>query len=118
MSMNVHIFAERDAIANNKKFIHTIEFNAVQIPTEDTRKIVASDNPIEAYKEWIIALNYPDIEEPIFDSYDDEMMFALGNYNKPLKTEITNYGKTHLENLQEWLNECKDSGFIVKVEMI
>ena len=58
MSINLHIEAERP-VADDKGNILTqnIEFDVWQTPTNITRDILNSENPIQAYKDWILSFN-------------------------------------------------------------
>lgn len=59
MSMNIKITAKRNITFKKKNGkrsgeVQTVEFNALQTPTDITRKIIASDNPAFEYLIWAI----------------------------------------------------------------
>lgn len=100
MSMNILITANREikVIKTGKTTWQSIKFNAWQTPTSVTYDILNSSNPIEAYKNFILAeSDKMDIDESIFDK-DDHLY--------------------HIELFEEWLNMCEEEGFTVEFEMI
>lgn len=99
MSMNVYIYAERDimVVVNGKGTPdkQRIEFESWGIPTNDSINIAKSRDPIKAYKQWIL--------NNIQDEIDDE------------DGSIYNYGKEHIESLNNWLKYAENNGYIVRV---
>lgn len=116
MSMNVFIFAEREITFKKKdgrsaSEIQTVKFNAWQTPTSDTHMILASEDPIKAYIDWILAERSWDDEVPLFA--DDDVFCDC-----PIGKETVNHGKAHVVELRDWIARVEEDGFTVKVEMI
>ena len=59
MSMNVYIYAEYEVLNLKNKQKRTMQepFDAWQTPTEDTYRIVRSDDPIKAYCDWVLSIS-------------------------------------------------------------
>jgi hypothetical protein len=88
MSTNFHIYAVRDilVIKTNKKEQQYKNFKCLQTPTSHTWIMMNSENPIEAYKEWVIASS---------DAWLSE---------------------SHLMELTIWINLAKNEGFDIRWE--
>lgn len=100
MSTNFYIYASRDCIAKKTgfEFTQTREIDVWQTPTGITREILASDNPLQAYKDWVLSVSKEE-EEPVFE---DVYPF------KKIGTQMVHPGKEHIKNLDEELDCYKD----------
>lgn len=116
MSMNIKFLATREVTFKGKdgKPRHSTQseyFREWQTPTEVTYKIEASDNPEQAYKEYI--LNHYS-EDELLEVYADDDIFEEG---EPVSTVIYNSGKEHIKEFDDWLRSMDDNGYTVSVEV-
>lgn len=116
MSMNVYITAVRKITFKKKNGktgteMQTVEFAAWQTPTNFTYKIVSSANPVQAYIDWVMARNR-DEQIPVYHNDD------VWGEGTPVKYEIYNACKEHVQILQEWIAEVEENGYTVKFEVI
>lgn len=88
MSTNFHIYAVRDILIlkTNKKEQQYKNFKCLQTPTSHTGTIMNSNNPIEAYEDWVVASS---------DAWLSE---------------------AHLHDLTEWIRGAKAEGFDIRWE--
>ena len=112
MSMNLHVTAVRQAWAFNRaghkvKFEDNQHFSLWQTPTADTYRMLHSGDPAEAYKKWVLDQS----EDEKVDIYADDDWDGEG---PPIRTEIVNYGKEHVENLDAWIATMKEQGYTVE----
>ena len=116
MSMNVFILAEREVTFKKKNGVtgtdsQIVKFAAWQTPTKDTYEIVGSDNPVQAYTDWVLK-RARDEQVPVYDEKD---CWAEG---EPVGYEVYNAGKEHVQQFQEWIEEVEENGYTVKIEVI
>lgn len=110
MSMNIQIHAHTEVILpNGKTETNFVEFDTLlQIPTEESYKIKKSLDPIQAYKDYIMAHTEEEWEER-YEDYDDEIgasMQGLGGCPAPSKPPIKvrrHYGEEHIKELDEFI---------------
>lgn len=109
MSMNLHIIAEREVLVvkTKKKDVQSIEFGAWQTPTDVSYKIQKAADPIQAYKDWVLAQSF-DEEEPVYAEDD------LWGEREPIGTETYNAGKEHITDLDCWVEEAQDEGYDIE----
>ena len=112
MSINIHFIATRKVkvIKTKRVFTQEIKFNEWQTPSEVTRKIMASADPIQAYKNWILTDCSIDVETDVFAEDD------IFQEREPIGKEVFNAGKEHIEKFDEWLKMCAEEGFEVRAE--
>ena len=113
MSMNVFICAEYPVRNLKTGEVRTLEepFDAWQTSTEDTYKIVRSDDPIQAYCDWVLSVS----EEESFERYAEDEIVCTG----PVVGYDTYHpGKEHVAELLEWVERMKSLGGTVKVEVV
>jgi hypothetical protein len=116
MSMNVFIVAEREiffklpngSIGND---VQRIKFDAWQTRTEETNRILDSENPAEAYIAWVETRKDPKTV-PVFA---DEDIFGDG---EPVGFETVCEATEHVKCLRDWMSAVEAKGYIVKFEMI
>lgn len=108
MGMSIHIFAERECVVTKtgKKFTNQAVYGAWQTPTEATSKILASDDKIQAYKDWVLG-TCQDHNEPV---YAEDDIFCIG---EPVGTERYNAGVEHVKDFEEWLEFTDKEGYDV-----
>jgi hypothetical protein len=110
--MNIHISATREVTVNKtgETSTQTIRFDCWQTPTNFSYQILGRENPLEAYKEWVIARNcvktYPVYEESDF--------FQEG---EPIGETIVNYSENHVNELNEWIEMCEKGAYEIEVEV-
>ncbi len=110
MSMNIHIHAYTEVtLPNGKTETNFVEFDTLlQIPTEESYKIKKSLDPIQAYKDYIMAHTEEEWEER-YEDYDDEIrasMQGLGGCPAPSKPPVKvrrHYGEEHIKELDEFI---------------
>lgn len=98
MSMNLHLLAKLDADTKLGKKEIIERFSLIQTSTEVTRKILGAPDQFKAYSEWILAISTDKVE----NVYADNDFFRE---REPIGTEIVNYGKDHLGEVEQWLKE-------------
>lgn len=108
MSTNFHICASRECTAKKtgEEFTQAEHIDVWQTHTRSTREILASDDPIQAYKDWVLSVSH-EIEVPIFD---DEGPF------KQIGTELVHPGKEHIKDLEEELSYLIKNGWDITYE--
>lgn len=113
MSINIHFIATREVqvIKTGKINTQEIKFNEWQTPSDVTRKIMASVDPFQAYKDWILTECSIDVETDVFD--EDDIIFQDRD---PIGKEVFNAGKEHVAEFEQWLNMCSEEGFEVRAE--
>ncbi len=112
--MNINIVATGTAIfPNNKAYPVHETFKCWQTQTKVTEAIENSEDPIASYIEWISKdiENYnEEVEIHDFESWDEET-----GYFKVIGKRTVNYRKTHISDLQTWLEDVKEKGLTVEV---
>lgn len=113
MSMNIDIWGTREVVVTKTgaKDTQTCQFDCWQTPTTVTRAILATSDPIQAYKDWVLSRSCP-IEEPVFaedDFFQDR---------DPIGVEIVHPGVDHCAELDEWLVACKQAGYEIVCDEI
>ena len=110
MSINIHFIATRDIQVIRSGHVGTqkICFNEWQTPSDVTRQIMASPDPIQAYKAWVLSI-CEDVEVDVYDSGD---VFS----EQPIGKEIHNYGREHVAEFEEWLTMCERECYTVEAE--
>ena len=113
MSMNVFICAEYPVRNLKTGQLRTLQepFDAWQTPTEETYKIVRSDDPIQAYCDWVLSVS----QEERLERYAEDDIMCTG----PVVGYDTYHpGKKHVAELLEWVERMKSLGGTVKVEVM
>jgi len=116
MSMNVFIVAEREiffklADGSIGHDVQRLKFDAWQTRTEETNRILASENPAAAYIAWVEARNNP-TKVPVFA---DEDIFGEG---EPVGFKTVCEATEHVKCLRDWMSAAEAKGYVVKFEMI
>lgn len=117
MSMNVIIIATRKITFKKKNgemhdSVQMETFRAWQTPTKITYEILESQDPTQAYIDWILRDRSLDREVPVFTEDD---IFGDG---APVGTKIVNEGKEHVEEFRAWVEQVEEEGFTVAFEVI
>lgn len=109
MSMNIHIHAHTEVtLPNGKTETNFIEFDVFQIPTKESYEIKKSPDPIQAYKDYIMAHTEEEWVEQ-YEDYDDTIsasMQGLGGCPAPSKPPVKvrrHYGEEHIKELDEFI---------------
>jgi hypothetical protein len=110
--MNIHILASRNVIVEKtgEKSVQEEYFDEWQTPTKVSYEIEKSDNPIQAYKDWVMSIS-EDTEFPVFA--DDDIFGERGQ----IGTKTVNYGEYHIEQLNEWIEVYQNAGYEISVEV-
>lgn len=114
MSMNIAFVARRGiaVLKIGKLDVQEVWNNWVwQTPTEITYTIKNSDDPIQAYKDWVMTFS-KDEELPI---YDDEGVWME---KEPVRFETYNAAKQHIERFQEWIDDMTQEGYTIEAEVL
>jgi hypothetical protein len=117
MSMNIMITATRKVTYKKKNGkrtggIQTLNFDALQTPTQITYDILASKDPAQTYIDWVLRDCSCDEILPVFAEDD---LFEKG---EPVGTVVWNHGKEHVEEFRDWVNSVEEEGYTLKFEMI
>ena len=109
MSTNIHISAEREVqvIKTGKVSKQTIYFGEGQTPTDVTYQIMAAEDKVQAYKDWVLSIS-EDVEEPVYAEDD------IFQEDEPIGTETYNSGKEHVAKLDAWLKEALEEGYDIE----
>ncbi len=112
MSMNVHISATREVTVNKtgETSTQTVRFDCWQTPTKDSYEIIEKENPLEAYKEWVIAQNHV----VTFPLYEKDYFYGLG---EPIGETTFNFSENHINALNKWIEICEEGGYDIKVDI-
>ena len=112
MSMNIHIFAIREVTVNKTGAIstQTIQFDCWQTPTKVSCDIIEEENPVEAYKQWVRDKNYVHINK-IYESDD------IFQEREPIGEETIDVSEFHINELNEWIEDCEKDGYTIEVEV-
>jgi len=110
MSYEVHFVGERTIyIPSIKKYDEQeIYFNVWSTPSDVTRLLQSSDNPIQGYKDWIISRNIIDQ----YSEYEEDDFFC----ENPIGIKEVNLSEEHIELFNQWLESCEENGYIVNAE--
>ena len=116
MSMNIYIVAEREvtAKATRSKFVQDIQrvkFDALQTSTIDTYNILRSENPVEAYVDYVKSCSR--IEKLPVYAPDDPF-----GEREPIGFEEYDWAIGHAEEFKKWVAEMKWQGYTIKFEVI
>jgi hypothetical protein len=114
MSINIYIFARRKVTVKKKngksgRDTQTIEFDAIQTPSEVSSQIMKSSDPAQAYVDWVLS------------HYDRDEQVAVYGYEpdgKFIGTKTLNIGRDHVKQLRDWIEQVKEEGYTVSFEMI
>lgn len=112
MSINIHFEGTRDilVIKTGKQDVQSVFFREVwQTPTKVTDKILKSEDPFQAYRDWVLE-NQEDQTEPM---YADDDVFHTGPI---VGYETFNYGKEHIKDFDGWLKMMEEDGYTVVAE--
>lgn len=114
MSMNVYIVAEREVQVNiGGKIITDIQctrFDAVQTPTKVTYDIVKSENPLEAYIDYVKSRS--SIQKVPVYAPDD-----IFGEREPIRFEDYDWSTSHIEGFRAWVVEMTSKGYEIKFEV-
>jgi hypothetical protein len=110
--MNIHILASRNVIVEKtgEKSVQEEYFDEWQTPTKVSYEIEKSDNPIQAYKDWVMSISR---DEEVTVYAEDDIL----NEGEPIGTKTVNYGEYHIEQLNEWIEVYKNAGYEISVEV-
>ena len=121
MSMNLYVFAKIDAVlANGKTMVISYYYrNLIQTNTHDTNEIINKltiEEKIEKYKEVISGM-IEDETELIFNSYEDEITYALTD-DKTLIKEVRiitakEQIEAHKNDLKEFIRTYIEDGYTI-----
>lgn len=112
MSMNVNWIATRKirVVKTGRLTEQTISFDALQTPTKVSYEIQKSADPQQAYIDWALSYSKP-TPMPI---YADDDLFGEG---QPIDHELYCPYLEHVARFREWIAECEQNGYTVKVEV-
>ena len=114
MSINVHIRAERkisfkDKNGKRRSDTQSIIFNCWQTPSEVSRNIMASANPVDQYIEWVKSL--AQVER--IGIYADDDILCEGPI---IGYDAYCAADEHIDKLKSWIAEAECDGYTVLVD--
>ena len=111
MSTNIHFHASRAVmvLATEKLDRQTVAINVWQTPTSVTRKIIAADDPVEAYVEWVNEISV-DEQEPVYAEDD------FWHERDPIEFRTVNVGKEHAKEFLATVAAMKEEGYEIIAE--
>ena len=109
MSMNLYVEAKLECIIakTGETIFTTDEFDLYQTPTKITYKLLAENNTLEAYCDWVLSL----FEDEEIDVYEPEDFL---HKKSPIGKRVVNYGKDHVKELKEWYTDLEDKGYKIE----
>jgi hypothetical protein len=110
MSMNIAFEASREiqVVKTGKLDTQTSVFSVWQTPTEVTNQIARADDPIQAYKDWVMA-DEGCVHTQLIFAEDD-----LLEEGEPVGEETVDPRVGHLAELDQWLRVMAQGGWAVK----
>lgn len=114
MSTNILIFATRKVVFKKPARVEVQKciFNALQTPTVVTKKILASNNPVQAYADWVLTTHSVDF---VVNKYNKDDIFEEG---EPIGIEVYNPAKQHVDEFLDWIKAVESMDYVVKFEMM
>ena len=112
MSTNIYFNATREVVVvkTGRTDSQCVSFGTWQTPCIVTAQIMSSKDPVQAYKDWILAERFDELEEVV---YADDDLFQE---REPIGKTFVNPGKEHLAMFVEWLHMCEEEGYTVEAE--
>lgn len=111
--VKVKFAASRDikVLKTDAEDVQITKFNSGwYVPYEKLLEIYVSEDPISAYKEWVLSK----AEDEICDVYDD-----WSNCNEePIGTEVVNIGKDNVARFEAWVEKVQSEGYEVYLDAI
>ena len=111
MSINLHIFAEREVevVKTGARQTQQVAYRFTwQPPTEVTEKIMQATNRKQAYIDWVLSIS----KDELINTYADEDILC----DNPIGTEVYNSGKEHIIGFTAWCNYMEKEGYEIKFE--
>ena len=105
--MSLNIFGTRNSKIN-ETVVEKISYTPWKTSELTTDEILASINPIEAYKSWVLSTTADVIE----NTYANDDPTGEG---PPISFTVINIGKAQCEHLDKWLEMVTNLGYIVQV---
>ena len=127
MSINLHIKASRKAKVINDDgsdidpliiFDDKVEIGVWQTPSKETLKITGSEDPLEAYFEWVDSISSTETMKVYHDPEDEfKVDFDLKKDSPDLYDLVEiDYGKEHKQDVLEEINFLKKLGYKIIFE--
>ena len=106
MSTNFHIEATRQVQVLKTGKIETQRqyLEVWQTPTKETDVIMSSENPLQAYFDWVLSIS----EDKVVPIYADNDIFQT---NGPIGSEVKNFGKEHVEEIKMIVKKLESEGY-------
>jgi hypothetical protein len=113
MSKNLHIVGTRECMVVKTGILFTDNkpVEIYQTPTRITNKILASDNPLQAYFDYVLENSLDEVE--FVYAVDD-----IFEENEPIGTKICNYGKEHIMEIQRVIDDMISQGYEIHYELM
>lgn len=116
MSININIFAERKITFKKKNGkrsseMQSVSFDCWQTPTDVTNLIMASDNPLNAYIDFVRSRSNPE-KLPVYAEDD------IFGENDPIGYTDYDPAEEHINMLQKWIEEKEENGYTIKLYSI
>ena len=112
--MNIDIIAEKEIMTDGDNLVIDVQsdrFNAIQTPTLVTYEIVRSENPVEAYIEYVKSRS--NVEKIPVYAPDD-----IFGEKEPVGFKDYDWSIGHVEGFKAWIAEMKLQGYTIKFEVI
>lgn len=109
MSINIRIGGIREVTVVKTGAIttQTDKFEVWQTPSAVTRQIMAAEDKVQAYKNWVLSIS-EDVEAPVYAKGD---IFCE---KEPIGIEVYNVGKEHIVQFDEWLQMMATGGYNIE----
>ena len=113
MSTNIHINSTGIVKTPNglDKEIYK-PFNCWQTPSKDTTWIMDQKDPVQSYKDWVMAREHIEmVDVHDIDTWDEDT-----DYYKVIGQEQYSAAKEHVKDLETFINEEESYGFKINVD--
>lgn len=106
MSMNIWIMGERKIfVPKTESFdTQTVKFDAWQTPTKVTHAILASEDKLQAYKDWVLSITKEE-QIPVYAPGD------IFGEKDPIGMRPYHSGKEHIADLDYWVEHITSQGY-------
>ena len=114
MSMNIHFKATREIMVIKTGAIDTQSvYNSVwQTPTEVTYQIKGSEDPIQAYKDWVMTQEGCVYTDSVYAEDD------IWCEREPIGTVTVDPRTQHLDEFEMWIRHMEEQGYTIEAVVL
>lgn len=107
--MAQQLIATREVLVlkTNKSEIETKYFDLWLMTSKEYKKVLQSNNPFKAYKDWVMQID----SKKIIPVYKEEDEF--GEF-EPIAYDEIDYSSLHIDGLETWILQMEEEGYDIK----